>query len=425
MTEAFLHYIWQFQYFSKTDLYTTSGEAINILHPGLLNSNAGPDFEQSRIRIAEVDWVGSVEIHINSEGWNEHKHEHDLAYENVILHVVWENKKPIVRKDGSQLPTLVLKHRVDEKLYGAYLKIIRSPGDIPCENQLKSVAAITKVSMLEKVTAARLQLKSNELKSLFEKNLNDWEETAYQALAANFGFKVNKEAFARMAMVLPYKIIKKHIDKQIQVEALLLGMSGLLPEENKDEYLKELQREFKLLSHKYNLIEKQLNPAQWRLLRLRPSNFPSLRLMQFAALLQSFGPLFNGFTEFADSTTLIKNLSVKQSAYWRLHYLPNKRSAKTLPGLGKASVENIIINTIVPLLVLYGKSRDEQAYVDKAIDLLQKLKAEDNRIVRRWEELNWNVKSAFDSQALIGLYNNYCLKRRCLQCNIGSSLVRP
>jgi hypothetical protein len=425
MTEAFLHYIWQYQYFSKSDLATTSGEPINIIHQGMLNSNAGPDFEQARIRIAEVDWVGSVEIHINSEGWVEHKHEHDEAYENVILHVVWENKKPIIRKDGTALPTLVLNNRVDKKLYDAYLKIMRSPGEIPCEAQLTEVKAITKISMLEKTTAERLEIKMNETKKIFQFNNNDWEETAYQLLAANFGFKVNRDAFTQLAKALPYKIIKKHADQPIQVEALLLGSSGLLPEENNDDYLKQLQREYNLLKYKYGLANKQMKAVQWRLMRLRPANFPAIRIMQFAALLTNFGPLFSGLTSFETAKELSDKLHVQQTAYWQSHYLPNKLSTKPLPGLGKSSVENILINTVVPLMVLYGKMRDEESFVNKAVALLQEVRAEDNRITRRWEDLNWQVKTAYDSQALIGLYNNYCLKRRCLQCSIGSSLVRP
>jgi hypothetical protein len=425
MTEAFLHYIWQYQYFSKADLCTTNAESIQIIHPGMLNKNAGPDFEQARIRIAEVDWVGSVEIHINSEGWNQHRHEQDAAYENVILHVVWENRKPIMRKDGTVLPTLVLRDRVDEKLYDAYLKIMRSPADIPCEAQLNLVHEISKISMLEKTTAERLEIKANELKQTLLNNNNDWEETAYQLMAANFGFKVNKDPFAQLAKLLPYKILKKHSNQQLQVEALILGMSGLLPEESEDAYLQKLQQEFKFLSHKYNLADKQMKAVQWRLMRLRPANFPSIRLMQFAALISKMGALFSGLTNFESNNELINKLRVKQSAYWQMHYLPDKPSARPLPGLGKSSIENIIINSVVPLLVLYGKLRDEETFVEKAITLLQSTTAEDNRITRRWETLNWYVKCAYDSQALIGLYNNYCLKRRCLQCSIGCSLVRP
>lgn len=425
MTEAFLHYVWQFQYFNKANLYTSAGEPVNIIHQGMLNVNAGPDFEQARIKIAEVDWVGSVEIHINAEGWNDHHHDKDAAYENVILHVVWDNHNTIVRKDGSVLPTLVLKDRVEKALYEKYLQIIKNPNDIPCNAQLSKVTDIVKVSMLDKTVAERLELKSKALKKIFDKNLGDWEETAYQALLTNFGFKVNNEPFQQLAIALPYKLIRKHIGQQLQIESLLLGMAGLLPEQIEDEYLQHLQREYALLSHKYDLQTRQLNIAQWRLMRLRPANFPAIRLMQLASLLQNFGPLFSGFVEFSDYKELYNKLRVKQSDYWTKHYLPGKKSTVTIPGLGKASIENIIINTVVPLLVLYSNERDEQAYMDKALDVLQHIKAENNRIIRSWHSVGWKVKNAFDSQALIGLYNNYCLKRRCLQCNIGSNLVRP
>ncbi|HMQ00251.1 MAG TPA: DUF2851 family protein, partial [Cyclobacteriaceae bacterium] len=271
----------------------------------------------------------------------------------------------------------------------------------------------------------RLEQKSELINKLYQQTNHDWEETAYQALAANFGFKVNKDPFLQLARVLPYKIIRKHADKLLQIEALLLGIAGLLPQNTNDEYLQVLNREYTMLSHKYGLHDKQLNPAQWRLLRLRPANFPAIRLMQFAALLKEMNPLFSALTDFDDAKTLLRQIRVKQSDYWRKHYLPAKPSEKILPALGATSAENIAINTVVPLLVLYGKLRDEQARIEKAVDLLQQLKAEDNRITRRWQGINWKVNNAFDSQALIALYNNYCLKRRCLQCNIGCNLLRP
>lgn len=424
MTESFLHYLWQFQYFDKKELKTTSGELVQVLHPGMRNTHAGPDFSVAKIKIGALEWRGSVEIHIAASGWMDHHHDDDAAYEKVVLHVVWENDKPVVRSDGSPMPTLELKNRVDISLWNKFKKLLTSSESIPCASSWSRVNEVVKLSMLDKVLAQRLEAKAGVVLSMLDKNQNDWEETAYQLLCKNFGFKVNTDSFLRLAEIIPFKVLRKHINNTTQVEALLFGHAGFLEKVAKDEYSNLLKREYSLLTTKYKLSDKQLHQSQWRFLRLRPANFPTIRLAQLAALLIQNQSIFSSIIDTVAFEELYKRLAVKQSTYWQTHYQFGK-PVQRVPYLGKSSVQNLIINTAIPVLVAYGIRQDDQRYMERALDWLQHLPAEKNTIIRQWSGLGLTIKTAFDSQALIELYNNYCLKRRCLDCTIGTSLVKP
>jgi len=423
LTESFLHYIWQFQYFNKDAVQTSDGESLQIFQSGIRNENAGPDFSEARIKIGKIEWRGSVEIHINASGWNDHHHSADEAYEKVVLHVVWENDKPIVRTDGTLMPTLELKNRVDLSLWNRYKKLFTSTETIPCSASWTKVPDITKLSMLDKAVVERLETKAKIVNDLLARNKNDWEETCYQLICKNFGFKVNAESMLQLAEVLPYKTLLRHLDKPYQVEALLFGQAGFLEKVKEDEYSITLLREYKLLSKKYNLEAKQMRVVQWRFLRLRPANFPTIRLAQLAALFIRQKNLFSKILKSTHHQTLIQLFDVEQSAYWCTHYQFGKKSKGNVPFLGKASIDNLVINTIAPLLVAYGKAHDDQAVIDRAIELLQHVPGESNKITRQWTDLGFKAKTSFDSQALIELYNNFCLKRRCLDCSVGSYLV--
>lgn len=424
MTESFLHYLWQFQYFDKKELKTTSGELVQVLHPGMRNTHAGPDFSDAKIKIGALEWRGSVEIHIAASGWLDHHHSNDAAYEKVVLHVVLENDKAIVRSDGSPMPTLELKNRVDISLWNKFKKLLASSDSIPCASSWNRVSKVVKLSMLDKVLAQRLEAKAGVVLSMLDKNQNDWEETAYQLLCKNFGFKVNADSFLRLAETTPFKVLRKHINNTTQVEALLFGQAGFLEKVVKDEYSTLLKREYALLGIKYNLENRQLHQSQWRFLRLRPANFPTIRLAQLAVLLIQNRSIFSSIVDTVSYEELYKRLSVKQSAYWQAHYQFGK-PVERVPYLGKSSIQNLIINTAIPVLVAYGIRQDDQQYMERALDWLQHLPAEKNTITRQWSGLGLKIKTAFDSQGLIELYNNYCLKRRCLDCTIGTSLVKP
>lgn len=425
MNESFLHYLWQFQYFDKRDLKTTAGETLNILKPGILNSDSGPDFSHVKIKIVNIDWVGNVEIHVHSSGWYEHKHDLDQAYENVVLHVVWEENKPVFRKDGTRIPTLQLKHRVEEHLIKSYQKLINNPNSIPCEKSFPAVDELIKHSMIDKALMQRLESKAKQISALLNQNKGDWEETTYQLLATNFGFKINKEPFLQLAKSIPYKLIQKHRDQRTQVEALLFGQGGFLVAKSKDEYLTSLFNEYQFLGKKYDLINHQLHVTQWKFLRLRPANFPTMRLAQFATLLTNHKNIFSSILELQDYKSLVRFFEIQPSSYWQSHYRFGKKSKGPVSGFGETSRDIIVINTVVPLLVAYGQSRDDWSLVDRAVHILQSIPAEKNRITRLWRGLGYTSSSAFDSQGLIELYNNYCQRRECLNCAIGSSLLRP
>lgn len=424
MNESFLHYIWQFQYFDKKQLTTTQGDPIAISRQGMLNTNAGPDFSNASIKIGDIQWAGHVEIHIKSSAWLDHQHQRDAAYNNVILHVVWHDDKPIHAADGSHLPTLELKHRVSRALISEYQKLIGTSSSVACERLLPQVNTLTRLSMLDRVLVERLQVRAQWIREIYHATGNDWEETAYRALARNFGFKVNSDPFLTLAQRLPYKFILKQTTT-LQVEALIFGMAGFLEAGMKDNYFNELQREFRLLRAKYQLHGAELNPAQWRFLRLRPANFPTIRLAQFSALLSSAKHLFSRIVETESAADLSKIFATTQSVYWQSHYRFGKPSAGLINPLGAASIDNILINSVAPMLAAYGMEKDDYSYIDRAQNVLQHIAAEDNAITRTWDHLNWKVKTAFDSQALIELYNNYCKRKNCLNCNIGASILKP
>ncbi len=423
MQESFLHYIWQYQYFDKTSLETTQGEGIQVLQIGQHNTDAGPDFSQARIRIGGIEWIGHVEIHYQSSQWYDHHHHHDAAYDNVILHVVWEDDSSIKRKDGTIIPTITLRGRVDHSLIDRYRRLVESNFSIPCSNSLLQVPDVIRFATLDQVLVQRLQRKSENVLNLLAITQQDWEETTYRLLCKNFGFKVNEEPFILLAQSLPYKIILKHLDHRVQVEALLFGQAGLLSLSKGDEYYQILRREYRILQKKYSL--EPLHYSQWRFLRLRPANFPTVRISQFAALLLNHKNLFSRILSIDDRWVLASMFLNQNSPYWQTHYHFRKKSGSKISAMGKNSIHSIIINSVVPLLAAYGNRTDNYLYMERAIEFLQKIPPEKNAIIRKWKELGWDGKTAFDSQALIGLYNQYCAKRGCLSCSIGVHLVSP
>jgi hypothetical protein len=425
MQEDFLYYVWKLQYFDKKRLTTYQGESLRISHPGTRNDHAGPDFLKGSITINDVTWHGHIEMHINASDWYTHQHQHDKSYDNVILHVVWNHDKDIQQRDGTIMPTLVLNDRISPQLYQQYQRLVHDKAPIPCTKHLPQVPDLPKASMLDQALFQRLTNKNSLVYLLLENNKGDWEATAYQLLAHNFGFKVNSSTFLDLALNLPLKILTKHADNLLQLEALLLGQASLLltNKEPQDAYLEALKKEYNYLAHKYSLKIGTVQESQWNFFRLRPANFPTIRMAQFAQLLHQHPSIFSLLVHIP-TQLLYKKLAIIQSLYWQEHYRFIKQSKTKIPGLGKASIENILINTAVPLLVAYGKAKDEQDYVDRAVAILQHLPAEHNTITRHWEDVGIKAKSAFDSQALIELFNNFCTKKKCLSCHIGASIMR-
>ncbi len=432
MEESFLHFIWQLQSFEKENLQTTAGETLSIFRPGMINTNAGPDFQQAKLRIGEVEWHGDVEIHINSSDWNRHQHQYDKAYDKVILHVVWEDDQPVSLSDNTLLPTLVLKNRVASGVLSRYHEFLENQhhhSPILCSRFIHQVPALTRLGMQERALMQRLEKKATFVQQMLAQNQGDWEETAYQLLFKNFGFKINSDAFLALSKALPKKEVAKHQNQLFQIEALLFGQAGFLDKsaEEKDEYVLSLEKEYEFLSKKYSLTDKKLALHQWKFLRLRPANFPTIRLAQLAQLLGKHHHLFSLFKDFSSYQELCNALKVQQSDYWQNHYqfgVPISKTGTKKSKLGKSSIENIIINTVVPLLVAYSKAKDEEWYLEKAVESLQQIPAENNKIIRLWQDLGTEVKTAFDAQALIELYNSFCMPKKCLSCNIGVAIIK-
>lgn len=426
VTEAFLHYVWQFQYFDKSGLATLTGDTVSVFSAGYRNTHSGPDFFQARIRLGDIEWIGSVEIHIFSSGWLDHGHSRDRAYDGVILHVVWKNDREILRPDGSIIPTLEIGSRINSGLVLQYARLMRNPETVPCSGLLPRVSDVIRYSMLDRALAERLESKSGVILKRLARNNHDWEETAYQTIMRNFGFMVNGDPFLQLAQALPYRLLMRHADKSGQVEALLFGQAGFLQEDVPgDPYYSMLRREYRMLASKYKLAEGRLNRAQWRFLRLRPANFPTLRLAQAAALLYRNKNFFSCLTECRSAAAIRALFQVTQSAYWLSHYHFFKPQKNQVSLLGAGSIDNMVINSAIPLVVAYGKSRNDDTYIERAVAILQQLDPETNMITRHWKDLGFRLQHAFDSQAIVQLNNTYCQRRKCLDCKIGASLVNP
>jgi hypothetical protein len=424
MSESFLHYLWKYQYFHKENLVTTEGESIHIFSTGFFNTHSGPDFSNARIQVGDMQWVGNIEIHVCGEDWDRHQHSLDEAYDNVVLHVIWNKPKTIGRRDGSSIPTLELSERVSDHLIFGYRKLINSFENVPCAQQLSGIPDIIRISALDNALSIRLENRAKEVLAQLEKNKGDWEETSYQLLARNFGFKVNSDPFAQLAHMVPLRVLQKHADKPEVVESILFGAAGFLDDSRDDDYFKLLQREFNVMRQKYRVLERSLHKMQWKFLRLRPSNFPTLRIAQFAALVCARRNIFASILKCETRATILQCFENEPTEYWKMHYHFRKK-ADVVPGLGSDSVFTLALNTVVPLLAAYAIARDDYSYMDKALKLLNELPGESNRITREWSLLSFRSKTAYDSQGQIELYNNFCSKRRCLDCSIGAYLIKP
>jgi len=431
MNEEILSFVWRFGYYESINLCTDEGASLSVLRTGFKNRNAGPDFCDARIRTDGVDWVGCIEIHVKSSDWYQHHHETDPAYESVVLHVVWENDQPVLRSNGSKIPTLSLKGLVKLSVIERYHQLIHEEDEIPCSKSFGLVSDLQKFSMLDRVLLERLDKKAEQVLMLLETNQQDWEVTAYQWLTQHFGFKLNDHAFSRLSRIVPLKVIQKHRNNILQIEAILYGTAGLIPENTEEDltsadylYLEELRREYKFLSTKYRLQNEQMKPHEWKFLRLRPAGFPTVRLAQLAVLLSKSNGLFSSLTSPKKIATLHELLNLEQSVYWQKHFQFGKKAKSKVPVMGKEAINMLIINAAVPLIVAFSRNRQQPELLERAIGWLSEIPAENNRIIRAWEKLEMKVKTAGDSQALIEWFNNYCSDKKCLNCIVGSALVR-
>ncbi|RZK58174.1 MAG: DUF2851 family protein, partial [Pedobacter sp.] len=404
--EEFLHFIWQFRLYGARTLRTTTGETIEVLQQGTLNKDAGPDFSKAKLIIGDTTWVGNVEIHIKSSDWLLHHHQVDNAYENVILHVVYEDDELIYRKDGTILPVLILKGLFPPYLLANYEQLINSTNSFPCERQINAVDEFLINGFLSRVLVERLEQKSTEVYDKLSALKGDWDEAFYHFMARNFGFKVNVVPMEMLAQSLPQQLFAKHKDNPLQIEAMIFGQAGFLNQKFEDEYPNQLKREYLFLQKKYNL--KPIDISLWKFMRMRPQNFPTLRLAQFAALIVNSNHIFSKILvmrDYRNSQVLFENLPV--NPFWENHYHFNKVAENVSLQLGKSSIQNILINTLSLFLFAYGKALDQHNYVTRSFYLLENIPSENNAVVKQYEDSGVIVKNAFTSQALLQLKKKY------------------
>jgi hypothetical protein len=418
MTERLLQYIWQFQYFNTKELATEGGEVLYIIHPGQYNTNQGPDFLEAKIKIGTTVLVGSIELHIHSSDWEKHRHQQDVNYKNVILHVVWQHDL----KEQRHLPLLILEDRISNLLLRQYESWMDQPPSIPCAPGLHFVNSLVWIAWKERLLVERMQRKSAYVLKVLQSNNYHWEETFWQLLVRGFGIKVNEESFERIARLLPLNLLSKHKNQLITLEALLLGQAGLLTDNFQEEYPALLSREYAFQRKKHQL--QQHGSIAVHFLRMRPASFPTIRLAQLAALVHQSSHLFTSVME-ADSLKQVKTfLNVAASDYWNTHYKIGEAGEFKQKNIGSEMINNIIINTVVPAVFSYGLYRDETLYKNKAMRWLEQTAAEKNNILNSWKALNVSSQHAYDSQALIELKTQYCQKKKCLDCAIGNAILK-
>lgn len=396
---------------------------MQVLRVGMHNTDAGPDFREALLKVGEVEWSGSVEIHLKASDWRRHQHHFDFKYNQVVLHVVWEADEAVRRTDGSLIPAVELKSRIAPAMLQTYEQLRRAPHTIPCAGFWPRVPDITKTMMMGRTLTERLELKGGEVLQLFNQLGHDWEATAYQLLCKGFGFKINQEPFARLAGALPIQVVRKHQTSLFQMEALLFGQAGFL-NDPADEYSASLAKEYAYLSRKYNQKEQAMQRHHWNFLRMRPANFPTVRLAQLAALLTKQKSLFSRIIETDAPKQYDALWQAPVSAYWQKHYTFGAESKTTQVQLGKSGAQNLTINVAVPLLAAYAAYTQQLRYLDKAVNLLEKVKEASNKVTRQYEELGWKATSAADNQAALGLYKIYCQPVNCLRCAIGNKIMK-
>ena len=420
--EDFLHFIWRFRLYNSTELFCSSGERLEILNPGLANRHAGPDFSNAKLKIGGTFWAGNVEIHLRSSDWFAHHHEDDPAYDTIILHVVYEDDALIYRKDGNKIVSFILKDLFQPSLLQTYHQLINSAHSFPCEKQISSIEPVYVNSFLTRLTTERLQMKAGQIFRKLELSKGDWAAVFYYFMAGNFGFKVNTVPFELLADSLPYPLFAKHKDQPLQIEALIFGQAGFLNGNYIEDYPLQLHREYTFLKKKYNL-----NPvpvSMWKFLRMRPQNFPTVRLAQFAALITRSHHLFSQILEL-DLVSSFQDLFNKLPvhSYWNTHYHFGSITAQKNCQMGISSINNLIINGVALFLFAYGKYINDSILTDRALNLMEQLPAEKNAIVQEYESAGIVAGNAFRSQALLQLNKNYCTQKKCLNCVIGIKIL--
>ncbi len=420
MKEDFLHYVWA-QELYKREGKATSGEEIRIISPGTKNSDSGPDFHNARIEIDGTIWAGNVEIHTDSAHWTQHNHHHDKAYDNVILHVVNRATQQTYRTNGGLIPTLELDF--DNRVYDNYQKLAISHDKIACAQEIEMVDRFVLSMWLNSLAIERLEEKSSGIAHILSHTNNNWEETFYIILARNFGFNTNSLPFELLAKSIPLSVLSKIRNDQDKLEALLMGQAGFLSKDNPGQpYYQKLQNEYMHLQKAYKLTP--LQKHIWKFSKLRPSNFPTIRISQFANLIGKSHGLFSKTLDINTSEDIIRLYTCEASPFWKTHYTFEKTSKDKTKKMGKTAILGILINTVIPFMFYFGKERNKPELQEKALFLLENIPREKNNITNQWTAIGLDIENAMHSQALIQLTRNYCLNKNCLYCQIGNEIIR-
>lgn len=424
MKEEFLHFIWKNSLFGSRELETSTGKNLVISDPGTYNRDSGPDFFNSRVRIGNTEWAGNVEIHINASDWYRHKHHLNHSYDNVILHVVVNNDTDVKTASGIKPDSFIITW--DQQVEHKYNDYLNNPKIIACSRDLRIIPHFSLRHWISRMAVERLENKISKFKDVLRATNNDWDETLYRLVSRYFGLKVNSYPFYLLACHIPLKIIRKHADNRLQVESLLYGQAGMLEpgvftKEIYDEYYSVLLNEYRILRQKYSL--KPVGHWMWKYHRLRPVNFPSIRISQLADLLCKGNSMFGLVKSSYTLEEVCKLFNCVASEYWDNHFIFGSYHKGKPKRTGSIFVNILLINTIIPLLFLYGQETDNDKYCARATDLLDSIKPEDNRIIREWAQAGIIASSALESQGLIHLREKYCKNRLCLDCHYGSKLI--
>ncbi len=421
MKEDFLHYLWKFQKLPATGLYTTSGKRIHIFKPGAHNHDSGPDFSMGEIIIEDQKWAGQIEIHLKSSDWYSHGHDTDIAYDNVILHVVWEHNREVFRKNDTLIETLELKHLIPSKYLSNYEKLFSSlPRWILCEHEIGGVEPFVIQYWLERLFISRLERKALEVNRILSQLQNDWEATFFILLCKHFGMKLNGETFQNIAESIPFSLIRKISADSMEFEALLMGQAGLLNRDAEDRYLIQLQVAYAYLQVKYpDVTGASLRP---KFFRLRPANFPTIRLSQFVILWHRIPSFFSKMVECSSVQEFYELFEGRASDYWTTHYNFGKVTKPSVKNLSKEFIDHLIINVVLPLKFSYAEFKGISVS-EELISLASAINGEQNSIVKKYRDLISIENDALTSQALLELYAHYCKTNNCLQCAIGNAIL--
>lgn len=421
MKEDFLHYLWVHKKLPFTQLKTHQNEPLEIIHFGNYLQLSGPDIFNAQIRISNQKWAGNIEIHVKSSDWYLHQHEFDAAYDSVILHVVWEHDVPIFRKNNSEIPTLVLKNWVNPKELTAYKNLLSKKNWINCETAIHTIANFHWENWKEKLVLERLERKSIQISERLEQTKNDWEQVFFELVAKNFGSHINGAVFLKMAQQLSYQLIRKEKTNLIHLEALFFGILNALHAHYEDSYYNELQKTWHYLKIKYQL--KEMQGATITFFKHRPDNFPTIRLAQLAMVFFKNEQLFQECMHADSNEKIYKILKHATAEYWQTHYVFGAVSVTKKKMITNSFLDLLLVNTIIPLQFCY-KRKFSEIPVEELLSGLKQIKAENNSIIDKFKELKIEVASAYDSQALLQLKNEYCANSKCLQCAVGLNILK-